>query len=226
MSKFLPLILGCCFLPSADAAERGADLLDNWHQWRGPLATGESPRGNPPVHWDATTNIKWKAEIPGRGTSTPIVWGQRIFLLTAIDTGREADANDLPKPDARFKKTPKPPTTYHQFVVLCLDRKTGKILWQQIAAERVPHEGHHPTHGYAAFSPTTDGRRLYASFGSQGVFCYDLDGKLIWKRDLGRLNTRLGWGEAVSPVLRGDNLIVNGDQEADSWLAVLDARTG
>ena len=93
-----------------------------------------------------------------------------------------------------------PPTTYYQFIVLCFDRQTGKERWRHVAAEKVPHEGHHETHSYAAGSPTTDGKRLYVSFGSFGTYCYDLDGKLLWSRDLGRLHTRLGWGEAVTPV--------------------------
>ena len=90
----------------------------------------------------------------------------------------------------------------------------------------MPHEGHHPTHSYAAGSPTTDGQFLYVSFGSFGIYCYDLDGKLQWQRDLGRLNTRLGWGEAVTPVIHGDSLLLNWDQEKDSALICLDAKTG
>src|SRR5262249_41325719 len=151
----------------------------------GPRATGMAPHGDPPVRWDDKTNIKWKAAIPGRGSATPIVWGDRVFVLTALDTGRAAAPGDIPKPDPRFadKVKTKAPTTYHQFLVLCLDRTTGKVRWQRTAVEKVPHEGLQPTHTYAAASPTTDGRFLYASFGSHGVYCYDLEGKLQWKRD-------------------------------------------
>src|SRR5262249_5002611 len=98
--------------------------------------------------------------------------------------------------------------------------------WRQVAAEVVPHEGLQPTHSYAAASPTTDGRRLYASFGSRGVYCYDLDGKLRWKRDLGRMRTRYAWGEGTSPVLHGDTVVVTWDQEGGSFITALDARTG
>src|SRR5262245_11269047 len=90
----------------------------------------------------------------------------------------------------------------------------------------VPHEGHHQTHSYAAGSPTTDGQRLYVSFGSFGIFCYDLEGKLLWQRDLGRMQTRLGWGEAVTPVVHGDSLFLNWDGEVNSFLYCLDAKTG
>jgi outer membrane protein assembly factor BamB len=223
--KTTSLLLACACLVTGTA--RGDDArLDNWHQWRGPLANGTAPKGDPPLTWDANTNIKWKAELPGSGSATPIVWGDQVFVVTAVKTDRTADPADLFKPDPQFKKSTKPPTTYYQFVVLSFDRNTGQLRWKKTAAEKVPHEGHHPTHTYAAGSPTTDGKFLYVSFGSFGIYCYDLAGKLQWKRDLGRLNTRFGWGEAVTPVVHGDNLLLNWDQEADSALLCLDARTG
>jgi outer membrane protein assembly factor BamB len=214
------------FAPVSAWAGEKIDPLDNWPHWRGPRADGSAPRGNPPLKWDATTNIVWKTALPGRGASTPIVWGDQVFVLSAIDTGRKADPKDLPRPDPRFQKKTNAPTTYHQFVVLAIDRKTGKIRWQRTAAERVPHEGHHLTHSYAAGSPTTDGKRLYLSFGSQGVYCYDLDGKLLWSRNLGRLETRLGWGEASTPVIHDGKLFLTWDQEAPSFITALDAATG
>jgi outer membrane protein assembly factor BamB len=110
--------------------------------------------------------------------------------------------------------------------VISFDRATGKERWRQVAAEKVPHEGTHPSHTYAAGSPTTDGKFLYVSFGSFGIYCYDLGGKLQWQRDLGRMSTRLGWGEAVTPVTHGDSLLLNWDQEKDSALICLDAKTG
>lgn len=199
---------------------------DNWPHWRGPLVNGVSPNGDPPIRWDENTNIKWKVAIPGRGTSTPIVWGDQVFVLTAIDTGKAVDPAGLPKDDPQFEKKTKSPGTVHQFVVLSLDRQTGKERWRRTAIEAVPHEGHHPTHCYAAGSPTTDGKFLYVSFGSRGAYCYDLAGKLQWQRQLGLLNTRLGWGEAVTPTIHRDTLLVNHDQEAGSFLIALDARTG
>jgi outer membrane protein assembly factor BamB len=210
----------------AGAEDFARAWLDNWPQWRGPLASGMAPKADPPAHWDERTNIKWKAAIPGRGSATPIVWGDRVFVLTAIDTGRAADAKDIPKSDDRFVTKTNAPTTYYQFVVLCLDRATGKVRWRQTAAEAVPHEGHHSTHSYAAGSPTTDGRRLYVSFGSRGIYCYALAGNLKWKRNLGLMHTRLGWGEGTSPVIHGDTLVVNWDQEENSFIIALDARTG
>jgi outer membrane protein assembly factor BamB len=228
MRLFVAFIAILSLIPvTARADEFAKEALNNWHQWRGPLANGTSPHGKPPVKWDDKTNIKWKTDLPGLGSSTPIVWGDLVFVLTAIDTGRQAAPGHLPKQDPRFEKRTRPPTTYHQFVVLAIDRKTGDVRWKQVATEVVPHEGHHPTHNYAAYSPTTDGKYLYASFGSRGVYCYDFDGKLQWKRtDLPRLETRDGWGEGASPVIHGDALILSWDQDGPSCLIVLDARTG
>jgi outer membrane protein assembly factor BamB len=208
------------------ASAADLDPLDNWPHWRGPTRDGFVPRGDPPLRWDDKTNVAWKTPIPGRGSATPIVWGERIFVLTAVDTGQKADPKDLPRPDPKFQKKTTPPGTYHRFIVLALDRKTGKVIWEKTAAERVPHEGHHESHSYAAGSPVTDGKRLYVSFGSFGVYCYDFDGNLLWHRDLPRLETRLGWGEASTPLVHDGKVYLNWDQEGPSALYALEAATG
>ncbi len=199
-----------CFAFTATAADLATEQLDNWHHWRGPLANGVAPNAKPPLNWDADTNIKWKTEITGSGTSTPIIWGDKIFLTTAIDTklkpqqseteAAELKADDGPPQPPRTGKGPprrggkrggfrgfggNKPETIFQFMVLCLDRKSGDILWKQIATEAVPHEGHHRDHGYASGSATTDGQSLFVTFGSRGIYSYDLDGNLQWGRDLG-----------------------------------------
>lgn len=196
--------------------------LRNWHQWRGPLANGLSPLGDPPIKWSPTENVVWKTPIPGQGSATPAVWGNRIFVATAVETDRKAEKPPEPDPSARTT----PPPVYYRFVLVCLDRDTGKVLWERTAAETVPHEGLHQTNTYAAASPTTDGTRVYVSFGSRGVFCYDFEGNQIWKRDLGRMRTRSGWGEGTSPVVHEDAVVINWDHEDDSALYVLDAKTG
>jgi len=208
------------------AADFDTEKLANWHHWRGPNADGSAPQADPPTKWDTKTNIKWKVDLPGKASSTPVVWGDRIFVLTAVKTDRIAKASEMPKPDPRFDVKTDPPRNFYKFIVLCLDRNTGKMLWEKLAAEKVPHEGTHESHSYCAGSPTTDGKFLYVSFGSFGTYCYDLDGNLKWSRDLGPMHTRLGWGEAVTPVIAGDALLLNYDQEADSALYCLDAATG
>ena len=214
-------------LVCAALATAADPATDNWPAWRGPTATGVAPaNANPPTKWDATTNIRWKAELPGRGSATPVVWGDRVFIATAVKTDREAKPNELPPRDPKFEAKTNPPTHFYRFEVLCYDRDTGAVRWRHTAGEAVPHEGHHPSHSYAAGSPATDGTRLYVSFGSFGTFAYDFDGKQVWARDFGRLRTRLAWGEAVTPVVHGDTVLLNLDQEADSKLVALDAATG
>lgn len=202
----------------------------NWAQWRGPSANGTAPGGNPPIEWNETKNIRWKREIPGKGSASPIVWGNKLFLLTAVPTDRPAEKSaaqtpaEAPSEGRRLALDA--PTVYYQFRVMCLDRMTGDILWDQVANEAVPHEGGHPTNSFASGSPITDGRRLYVSFGSFGIYCYDLDGHLQWKRDLGRMETRNDFGEGSSPALFGDTLVLTWDQEANSFITALDAETG
>lgn len=221
LRSFLAILV---FPVAVAAADFTSEKASNWHHWRGPNADGSSP-AQPPLKWDATTNIRWKADLPGKGSSTPIVWGDRVFVLAAVK-GREAKPDELPKIDPNFQTKTEPPKHFHRFLVLCFDRDTGAKVWERKVAEAVPHEGHHKTHSYAAGSPTTDGKFIYASFGSFGVHCLDLNGKQVWSRDLGRMNTRLGWGEAVTPVLHGDSLLLNHDQEGESHLHCLDASSG
>ena len=227
MKRLIILTTCACFIRGSILADDFASRRElNWHQWRGPLANGVAPHGDPPVRWDENTNVQWKVEIPGEGSSTPIVWGDQVFVSAAIKTDRTVDS--LPPPAAEPPggyKTPRP-TDYYRFVVISLDRKTGRVLWQRTANEEVPHEGRHKTNSYASGSPTTDGRYVYASFGSRGICCFDVEGNLRWTRDLGDMVTRFGWGEGTSPVLHGSRLAVNWDHEGDSFLAVLNAKTG
>jgi len=222
------LVTSCLWPASIDV--RGDDFASarqyHWHQWRGPAADGVAPHGDPPVQWDQETNIRWKAAIPGHGSSTPIVWGDQVFVSAAVETERKVDALPAPAAEPPGGYKTERPANYYRFVVACFDRETGRIRWERTATEEVPHEGHHPTHGYASASPTTDGRFLYVSFGSRGVYCFDMEGNLQWKRDLGDMVTRFGWGEGTSPVICDDCLVVNWDHEGDSSLFLLDAKSG
>ena len=205
----------------------------HWPQWRGPFFNGLA-RGDAPTEWNDTKNIKWKANIPGRGFSTPVIWGDRIFLTTAVPTGKPATAqptatDQAPGGGGRRAGGDAGPQAEHRFDVLALDRKTGKLLWQKTAKVAVPHEGYHRTYGsFASNSPSTDGRYVYVSFGSRGIYCYDFNGKLIWEKDVGvQMKMRLAFGEGSAPLLMDDRLIAVFDHEGGgSFIVALDKRTG
>ena len=216
------LFLVCVLGSTALADDFPAEGERNWHQWRGPYANGIAPTADPPVTWDAETNIRWKAHVPGAGSATPIVWGERVFVLSARETDIPTEQPREPHPSAKTL----PPEHKFDFLVTCLDRATGETLWRQTAVQEGPHEGHHTTNSYASASPTTDGERLYVSFGSRGVFCYDFEGHRQWGRDLGDMRTRYGWGEGSSPAVWGDFLIVNRDHEDQSFITALNAKSG
>jgi outer membrane protein assembly factor BamB len=186
-------------------------------------------RGDAPVSWSDTKNIKWKTEIPGRGHSTPVIWGDKIFLTTAIPTGKTPPPAAAQEPAGRGGPGGGAMAMVeHKFDVLCIDRKSGKVLWQKTARTAAPHEGYHRMYGsFASNSAVTDGKYVYASFGSRGVFCFDLNGKLIWQQDLGiQMRMRLQFGEGTAPVLDKDKLILNYDHDAGSFIVALDKLTG
>jgi outer membrane protein assembly factor BamB len=205
---------GCRAASAAALADPDAELY--WPQWRGPLSTGEAPLADPPLTWSETNNVKWKVMIRGEGDSTPIVWGSRVFLLAAIPTGTNAAA----------PAEPQAPTEIYQFVVLCLDRASGKTLWQRVARQEAPHEGRQENNTFASSSPVTDGKRLLAYFGSRGLHCYDFEGNLEWEKDFGKMKTKMGFGEGASPALWGDKVVVNWDQEGDDFIVALDTVSG
>lgn len=203
---------------------------DHWPAWRGPFGTGVA-RSAAPLSWSDEQNVVWKVDIPGRGHSTPVVWGSKLFLTTAVPLEDPPGATEDPPEGGRgrgrggFRTVP---LVRSAFLVMCLDRNTGEVLWERVAKEDTPHEGYHRAYGsHASYSPVTDGERLYASFGSFGIYCYDLDGKLLWEKDLGvRMEMRNQFGEGAAPVLHGDALIQVFDHEGDSVVVALDARNG
>ncbi|MBA3948843.1 MAG: PQQ-binding-like beta-propeller repeat protein [Acidobacteria bacterium] len=198
----------------------------HWPQWRGPHNTGVAA-GNAPLEWSDTSNVAWKVEIPGRGFSTPAVWGDRVFVTTAIPTGAPAAASAEPAAEGGRRRQAPPPVE-HRFVVMALDRATGKTIWTKTATVATPHEGYHHLYGsFASNSPVTDGTRVYASFGSRGLFVYDMNGTEVWKKDFGvQLTMRLQFGEGTAPVLHDGRLIMLMDHNGESFMAVLDAATG
>lgn len=217
--------LGALLLLAGSAPE-GAASDRGWPQWRGPLATGEAPSADPPVEWSETQNVRWKIAIPGDGSATPIVWGEHVFLTTAVPAGT-ADSGDglFTRLTRRFVGTESPSQTL-RYTVLAIDRRTGAIAWERVAREAAPHEGKHQTGSWAAPSAVTDGEVLCAFFGSAGLFCFDMDGTPLWDRDIGDMEIRMGFGEGASPAIHGDTVVVNWDHQGESFILALDKRTG
>jgi len=175
----------------------------SWPQWRGPLGTGEAPQADPPVEWSEEKNVAWKVRVPGGGKSTPIVWGDAVYLTTAVPKGGG-----------------------QEFVVLAYGRADGAVRWRRTVKELVPHEGTHEDGSFAAGSALTDGERIYAFFGSRGLYALDMDGRVLWEKDLGTMSTRRGFGEGSSPALHGDTLVVTWDHEGQDFVVALDKKTG
>ena len=185
----------------------------DWAYWRGPNADGMAV-GDAPLRWSDTEHIRWKASVPGNGYSSPVVWDDRVFLTTAVPTAA-AEASSRNR------------LIEHRFVVLCYDRKTGALLWDRVARVDTPHETHHATYGsFASNSPVTDGKYVYAYFGSRGLYAYTMDGELVWQKDFGRLKMYQSFGEGAWIWLEGNTLLVVVDHEGDSFLTALDTLTG
>ena len=203
-----------------------------WPQWRGPHATGVAPFGDPPVEWSEARNVKWKVAIPGKGSSSPIVWGDRVFVTTAIPTGKKAEPpsegvlSSLATRVRRFRMPGIDPTEVQRFAIFAIHRESGKILWQRTLREELPHEGTHLTGSWASSSPVTDGERVYAYFGSRGLYCLDWEGNLVWEKDLGDMTIKLSFGEGSSPFLYGDKIVLTWDHEGPSFTIALDKKTG
>jgi outer membrane protein assembly factor BamB len=223
MQLLIGMIAITCLPGDVANTERGkVDAQDAWPQWRGPLGTGVAPHAQPPVEWSETKHIRWKTPLPGKGHSTPIVWGDRIFLTAAIPYGDPIKPRFV-RPGAHDNLAM---TQNHEFVVLAVDRKIGKILWQKTVHKAAPHEAGHVSASLASASPVTDGEHVFAFFGSYGLYCLDTDGRPVWKKNLGEMHTKHGHGEGSSPVLHGDTLVINWDHEEQSFIVALDKRTG
>ena len=194
-----------------------------WPQWRGPSGTGVATTADPPVAWSEKRNVRWKVPLPGKGHSTPVVWGERIFLTTAVPHGEALTSGHDPIDGAHDNMSP---AQRQKLVVLAVSRRDGTILWQREVRTLLPHESTHTSGSWASHSPVTDGKRVFASFGSGGLYALDVSGELLWKADLGDMQSLHGHGEGSSPALHGDTLVVNWDHEGGSFVVALDARSG
>jgi len=211
---------------------------ENWTRWRGSDMSGVAEGGNPPMAWSEDNNVAWKVELPGHGSSTPVIWGDHLFVLTAVPTN--GSTAPLP-PHAREGFNPEagggrrrrgggrpapPPSIEQEFKVLAIHRDDGRIVWEKSVGTAAPHEGKQANNSYASASATTDGEILLAYFGSWGLYALDLDGNPKWDKDFGDMYTRGGFGEGATPALHGDTIVVQWDSENDSWVAALDKNTG
>ena len=210
------LVLSSCLLSTTSAA-------DNWAQFRGPGASGVSAASGLPDTWNAEDGVAWKTPVPGRGWSSPIVWGKRIFVTTAIKEGGEPEAV---KKGLYFGGNRPAPKDVHRYAVYCLDLGSGKILWHKEVHRGIPQHGYHVKGSLASETAVADGERVYAYIGNVGLFCFDFEGDLLWSKRWESVPTRFGWGTAASPVLHGDRVYVVNDNDKESFLVALDKKTG
>jgi outer membrane protein assembly factor BamB len=208
-----------------------AKVSTNWPQWRGPDGQGVSVETGLPIEWSNTKNVKWKTPLAGRGHSSPIVWGKKIFLTTALDgevipgrtpgvTHKMSDGSDFVHPDAVGANLK------HTFKVICVDRDTGKILWERVAYEGPVYDSRHKKASFASSTPATDGKYVFAFFGSEGLYAYDFKGTLLWKQQFNKLGTAsVGYG--VSPILYENLVILQCDDSGlNSFIVAFDKKTG
>lgn len=200
--------------------------LAQWPSWRGPLGTGVAPLAEPPTVFSAERNLRWKTPIPGRGFSTPVVWGDHVFVTTAVPAEEaRRGVRDRRRGRRRGRRGSIPK---HSFDVLALELDTGRVRWRRTAVVARPHEGYHPAlSSFANASPVTDGERVYAFFGSRGLYAFDLDGNPVWERDFGvEMRVFNRFGESSSPALHDDTIVVLFDHEGQSFLEAVDKHTG
>jgi outer membrane protein assembly factor BamB len=217
----LSLIIAACVVVAS---------AQNWPSFRGPGASGVAEGKSMPVKWDAekSVNVLWKTQIPGLAHSSPIVWGNRVFITTAVSSN--------PKEETRFglygDVAPVKEESKHTWKVYCLDKHSGKILWERVAYEGLPKIKRHPKATHASSTPATDGKHLVALFGSEGLYCYDMNGKLVWKQDPGVLDAGwfydpdYQWEYASSPIIYQNLVILQADIQKNSFIAAYDLKTG
>lgn len=228
MKKIFSAVALLIFMSCRFAGPNGdTEYENNWAQWRGPYATGAIRDSDPPVEWGENKNIKWKTALPGTGHSTPVIWGDRIYLTAAVKTDQKVEP-EQPEEDQGQSQWMSPVTSeyIHQFVVMAFNREDGKVLWETAVREVLPYSGTHQYGSWASNSPVTDGERIYAYFGSYGLYCLDNEGNIVWEKELGRLEKAMSFGEGSSPVLHGDRLIVLRDHQGPSSVIVLNKNDG
>jgi outer membrane protein assembly factor BamB len=212
-SAAMLVALGLVTLAAAD---------QQWSQFRGPSAGVGVDDAALPYRWSATENVAWKVDVPGMGWSSPIVWGDHVFVTSVINTG----TSEPPKPGLYFGGERPASTSPHRWMVYDFDFNTGKLRWEKEVRASAPAGPKHLKNSYASETPATDGERVYFYFGGVGLFVYDMNGTAVWSKPLGPFKTRYGWGTAASPVLHQDRVYIVNDNDEQSFLAAYDKRTG
>ncbi|MEY3457581.1 MAG: hypothetical protein RL215_738 [Planctomycetota bacterium] len=219
VSRLMTVVLVSFFCAALLSAEDGS----NWPQFRGPGSRGVSASSAIPDTWSATENVAWKRDLPGRGWSSPVVWGKHVFLTTVVNTGESEE----PKKGLYFGgDRTAPPQSVHQWKVLCLDLVSGDIRWERQVHAGVPQSSIHIKSSFGSETAVTDGQRVYFCFGNLGIFCFDFAGQELWRHELPPLPMRFGWGTAASPALHGNRLYYCCDNDEQSCLLAFDAATG
>src|SRR6185369_14274374 len=201
----------------------------NWPQFRGPQASGVSTEAAP-VSWNVESgeNVRWQTPIPGLGHACPIVWGDRVYIATAVQPGSKTKLKIGLYGDVSSYSEKEP----QQWRLLCLDKATGKVLWDKLELESVPRTQRHTKASHCNSTPATDGRRVVALFGSEGLFCFDMEGKQLWRKDLGKMDAgwyyvaNTPWGFGSSPVLHEGKVLVQCDVVSEQFLVAFDAKDG
>lgn len=213
--RLLLLSLICLLTVSINAQDR-------WPQFRGAQSMGVAEDASLPDKWSATENVAWKADIPGIGWSSPIIWGNQVFLTSVINSGD----TEPPKKGLYFGGERPVPPAEHRWMVYAVDFKTGKMMWEREVYKGIPKFSRHLKNSYASETPVTDGERVYAYFGNVGLFVFDMKGTLLWKQMFDAKKTRFGWGTAASPVVYKDRIYIVNDNDEQSFLIALDKKTG
>lgn len=225
ISTLFITFLALIFFTSGSQAQSN-NPSENWLQWRGPLATGAAVKGNPPITFSETKNLKWKIPIPGKGHATPLVWGDKIIVQTAVPTNKKGEVEKKEQSEGERRMSGNTTEFIHEFKVILVNRETGKIEWETTVTKELPKESTHELGSWASNSQCTDGEFIYAYFGSRGIYCLDFNGKIIWQKDFGQMEKVMNFGEGSSPYLYKDKLFIQWDHEGDSFLFALDKKTG
>jgi len=191
---------------------------DNWSQFRGSRGDGTTTLDNLPTEWGVDHNVKWKTRIKGKGWSSPIIWGEKVFITSArrADNVPEThDSNNRIYPDHDYK-----------FEIYCLNKNTGKIIWQELAYQGKPGIITHKDNTYASETPATDGKHVYVYFGMVGLYCYDMEGEKVWEKNLGSFPSQANWGTSASPIVYNDKLFMQFDNAENSQVIALNKETG